>query len=117
MAGIKVKAGTESLSSETDSDSSGRDFDSDYKGVQKVSNNNHQNNTDLANKNVMMVTSGVNEVIMRPTTKRTMVKRTMVTVMKMVEKNSWAMPVTVTSLGMAIVPVRSESTLSTVDSE
>ena len=46
LAGIKVKAGTESLSSETDSDSSGRDLDSDYEGVQKVSDNNHQNKTD-----------------------------------------------------------------------
>jgi hypothetical protein len=49
LAGIKVKgtgSGTESLSSESGPDSSGRDLDSDYEGLVKVSNNNHQNNAD-----------------------------------------------------------------------
>lgn len=49
MAGIKVKPfddGTESLSSESGSDSSGRDLDSDYEGLGKGTDDNHQNEAD-----------------------------------------------------------------------
>lgn len=47
LAGIKVKptdTGTESLSSESGSDSSGRDLDSNYDGLGKGTDDNHQNN-------------------------------------------------------------------------